>query len=64
MIPILLIAITSVINFVNFMDGIDGLVAGCMCIAIAIAAFIFPPPCRYGLWWVVCSAFVFELESC
>ena len=28
--PLLLIAITGLINFINFMDGLDGLVAGCM----------------------------------
>jgi UDP-N-acetylmuramyl pentapeptide phosphotransferase/UDP-N-acetylglucosamine-1-phosphate transferase len=29
-VPLLLIAITAVINFTNFMDGLDGLVAGCI----------------------------------
>ncbi len=33
--PLLLIAVTAVINFTNFMDGLDGLLAGCMVIALA-----------------------------
>ena len=57
MIPILLIAITSVINFVNFMDGIDGLVAGCMCIAIAITAFHLSA--SLPLWTLVGGLFGF-----
>ncbi|MEB3275879.1 MAG: glycosyltransferase family 4 protein [Cyanobacteriota bacterium] len=36
--PVLLIAVTAVINFTNFMDGLDGLVAGCMAVALAAAA--------------------------
>lgn len=36
--PVLLIAATAVINFTNFMDGLDGLVAGCMAVALAAAA--------------------------
>ena len=35
---LLLIAATAVINFTNFMDGLDGLVAGCIAIALAAAA--------------------------
>jgi Fuc2NAc and GlcNAc transferase len=34
----LLIAVTAVINFTNFMDGLDGLVAGCMAVAMTAAA--------------------------
>ena len=36
--PLLLIAVTAVINFTNFMDGLDGLVAGCMAVAISALA--------------------------
>lgn len=36
--PLLLIAVTAVINFTNFMDGLDGLLAGCMVIALATVA--------------------------
>ena len=36
--PLLLIAVTAVINFTNFMDGLDGLVAGCMVIVLATVA--------------------------
>ena len=37
-VPLLLIAVTAVINFTNFMDGLDGLLAGCMAVAIATVA--------------------------
>ncbi|CAK6696817.1 glycosyl transferase [Synechococcus sp. CBW1107] len=36
--PLLLLAATAVINFTNFMDGLDGLVAGCLAVALAAAA--------------------------
>ena len=36
--PLLLIAVTAVINFTNFMDGLDGLVAWCMAVAIGALA--------------------------
>ncbi len=35
---VLLIPVTAVINFTNFMDGLDGLVAGCMVVAMCAAA--------------------------
>ena len=35
---LILIGITAVINFTNFMDGLDGLVAGCMAVAMASVA--------------------------
>ena len=38
MLVLILIAITAVINFTNFMDGLDGLVAGCMAVAMAPVA--------------------------
>jgi len=41
---LVLIAVTAVINFTNFMDGLDGLVAGCMAIAIVAAAAQLPGP--------------------
>jgi len=36
--PLLLIAITAVINFFNFMDGLDGLVAGCAVVLFGLVA--------------------------
>jgi UDP-N-acetylmuramyl pentapeptide phosphotransferase/UDP-N-acetylglucosamine-1-phosphate transferase len=41
--PLLLIAATAVINFTNFMDGLDGLVAGCMAVALSAAALTLAP---------------------
>ena len=49
--PLLLIAITAVINFTNFMDGLDGLVAGCMAVALAAAALRLAAP--WSLWSLV-----------
>jgi UDP-N-acetylmuramyl pentapeptide phosphotransferase/UDP-N-acetylglucosamine-1-phosphate transferase len=49
--PVLLIAVTAVINFTNFMDGLDGLVAGCMAFAIAAAAFQLSAP--WPIWALV-----------
>ena len=40
--PLLLVAVTAVINFTNFMDGLDGLVAGCLAVALATAALTLP----------------------
>lgn len=51
--PVLLIAITSVINFTNFMDGLDGLVAGCMAVAISALAIALSAP--WPIWVVVGS---------
>ena len=50
-IALLLIAITSVINFTNFMDGLDGLVAGCMAVTISALAFELSSP--WPLWALV-----------
>ncbi|WP_250397474.1 glycosyltransferase family 4 protein [Synechococcus sp. MU1651] len=36
----LLVASISIINFTNFMDGMDGLVAGCMIVAITCASIL------------------------
>ena len=47
--PLLLIAVTAVINFTNFMDGLDGLVAGCMAVLFSVAALTGMP----ALWPIV-----------
>ena len=49
--PLLLIAITAVINFTNFMDGLDGLVAGCMAVTLSVAALQLDAP--WSLWTLV-----------
>jgi len=49
--PLLLIAITAVINFTNFMDGLDGLVAGCMAVVLGAAALQLAAP--WPLWALV-----------
>lgn len=51
--PLLMIAITAVINFTNFMDGLDGLVAGCMSIAFSTAALKLDAPLPY---WALVGA--------
>ena len=61
---LMLISITAVINFSNFMDGLDGLVAGCMFIAILLLLFIFLPHGPFGLSWWFAGFFALELESC
>ena len=48
---LLSIAITAIINFTNFMDGLDGLVSGCM--AIAISALILMNTDTSFLWVLV-----------
>jgi Fuc2NAc and GlcNAc transferase len=49
--PLLLIAATAVINFTNFMDGLDGLVAGC--IAVALSALSIKLSAPWPLWALV-----------
>ena len=49
--PLLLIAATAVINFTNFMDGLDGLVAGCMAVALAGVALRLAAP--WPIWALV-----------
>jgi len=49
--PLVLIAATAVINFTNFMDGLDGLVAGCMAIALAASSLHLEAP--WPLWALV-----------
>ena len=51
--PLLVIAVTAVINFTNFMDGLDGLVASCMAIALAALAIALAAP--WTLWALVGS---------
>jgi Fuc2NAc and GlcNAc transferase len=48
---LLLIAVTAVINFTNFMDGLDGLVAGCMAVAISAQAIALAAP--WTIWALV-----------
>ena len=57
--PLLLIAVTAVINFTNFMDGLDGLVAGCMFVAIAALAIALGAP--LPVWALVGSLLGFLL---
>ncbi len=49
--PLLLIAVTAVINFTNFTDGLDGLVAGCMAVAISAIAIAISTP--WPIWSLV-----------
>jgi Fuc2NAc and GlcNAc transferase len=55
----LLVAFTAVINFTNFMDGLDGLVAGCMVVAITAAAIQLAAP--WPIWVLVGSLLGFLL---
>ena len=57
--PLLLVAITAVINFTNFMDGLDGLVAGCMAVTIAALSLALTAP--WPLWALVGSLLGFLL---
>ena len=50
---LLVIAVTAVINFTNFMDGLDGLVAGCMAVAIGALSLSLNAP--WSLWALVGS---------
>jgi UDP-N-acetylmuramyl pentapeptide phosphotransferase/UDP-N-acetylglucosamine-1-phosphate transferase len=43
LLPVVLIAVTAVINFVNFTDGLDGLVAGCMAVLLGVAVMTGAP---------------------
>jgi len=51
LLPLVIIAVTAVINFTNFMDGLDGLVAGCMAVALAAAALRLAAP--WPIWALV-----------
>ena len=57
--PLVLIAATAVINFTNFMDGLDGLVAGCMAVAIGAVAIALGAP--WPVWALVGSLLGFLL---
>jgi Fuc2NAc and GlcNAc transferase len=50
---LLLIAVTAVINFTNFMDGLDGLVAGCLAVALSALALKLAAPWP---WWALVGA--------
>ena len=50
---LLVIAVTAVINYTNFMDGLDGMVAGCMAVAIAALAIALALP--WPIWALVGS---------
>ena len=49
--PLVMIAATAVINFTNFMDGLDGLVAGCMAVALAAVSLRLAAP--WPIWALV-----------
>ena len=51
LLPLVIVAVTAVINFTNFMDGLDGLVAGCMAVALAAAALRLAAP--WPIWALV-----------
>ncbi|MCP9926188.1 glycosyltransferase family 4 protein [Synechococcus lacustris C3-12m-Tous] len=53
LLPLVIVAVTAVINFTNFMDGLDGLVAGCMAVALAAAALQLAAP--WPIWALVGS---------
>jgi len=48
LIPVLLIAVTGVINFTNFMDGLDGLVAGSMAVVVFALSVALAAP--WPMW--------------
>lgn len=48
---LLVVTVTAVVNFTNFMDGLDGLVAGCMAVAISAAAIRLSAP--WPIWSLV-----------
>jgi UDP-N-acetylmuramyl pentapeptide phosphotransferase/UDP-N-acetylglucosamine-1-phosphate transferase len=58
-VPLVVIAVTAVINFTNFMDGLDGLVAGCMAVTIAALAIALAAP--WPIWALVGSLLGFLL---
>jgi UDP-N-acetylmuramyl pentapeptide phosphotransferase/UDP-N-acetylglucosamine-1-phosphate transferase len=51
LLPLVIVAVTAMINFTNFMDGLDGLVAGCMAVALAAAALQLAAP--WPIWALV-----------
>ena len=59
LLPLVIVAVTAVINFTNFMDGLDGLVAGCMAVAIGALSIALGAPLT--LWALVGALFGFLL---
>lgn len=57
--PLLMIAVTAVINFINFMDGLDGLVLGCMALSLSAIAIELESP--WPIWALVGSLLSFAL---
>ena len=51
LLPLAVVGVTAVVNFTNFMDGLDGLVAGCMAVALAAAALRLAAP--WPIWALV-----------
>jgi UDP-N-acetylmuramyl pentapeptide phosphotransferase/UDP-N-acetylglucosamine-1-phosphate transferase len=51
LLPLVIVAVTAVINFTNFMDGLDSLVAGCMAVAISALALRLAAP--WPIWTLV-----------
>ena len=51
LLPLVIVAVTAVINFTNFMDGLDGLVTGCMAVALAAVSLRLAAP--WPIWALV-----------
>ena len=51
LLPLVIVAVTAVINFTNFMDGLDGLLAGCMAVAISALALRLAAP--WPIWTLI-----------
>ena len=49
LLPLMIVAVTGD-PFINFMDGLDGLVAGCLCVAVPPLQLSLPRPGRFGLY--------------
>ena len=49
--PPLIVTVTAIINFTNFMDGLDGLVPGCMAVALSAVALKLSAP--WPIWALV-----------
>ena len=53
----LAISFVAIVNFTNFMDGIDGLVSGCMSVAITVSLYSLDAPS--SSWALIGSLFAF-----